>query len=224
MRVLLVHGFASSAEQSWGTTGWLQVLADAGHEPTAVDLLGHGQAPKPHDPAAYSPGLEDAVAEQVPPAPCAAVGFSLGARTLLVIESRSPGTFERIAVGGYGANMFIPADAPPGEAIAAVLEGSRAPVDPLSRAFRQAALTPPNDPLAMAACMRRDAPPLTEDHLAKVACPVLVVVGAADPLAVPADRFVAAFPDARLHTIPGVDHLGTMKSFAFLDAVLEFLI
>ena len=223
MRLLLVHGFASSADQSWRDTGWLDVLADSGHEPTAVDLLGHGQSPKPHDPTEYYPGLEDAVAAQVPEAPCAAVGFSLGARTLLVVESRAPGTFERMVVGGYGANMFVPVEEHGGEAIAAVLEGSREPVDPLSRAFRQAALTPPNDPLAMAACMRRSAPPLTEEDLAKVTCPVLVVVGAADPLAVPADRFVAAFPDARLHTIPGVDHLGTMKSFAFLDAVLDFL-
>src|SRR5688572_2057341 len=98
MRVLLVHGFASSVELSWGRTGWLDVLADAGHEVTATDLLGHGESEKPHDPAAYTTGVEDAIRAVIPEAPVAAIGFSMGAQALLRIEADAPGTFERLLV------------------------------------------------------------------------------------------------------------------------------
>jgi len=45
--VLLVHGFASSAEHNWRHPGWLDLLADCGRETIAVDLPGHGTAAKP---------------------------------------------------------------------------------------------------------------------------------------------------------------------------------
>lgn len=45
--VLLVHGFVSSAEHNWRHPGWLDLLADCGREPIAIDLPGHGTAPKP---------------------------------------------------------------------------------------------------------------------------------------------------------------------------------
>src|SRR5687767_14844947 len=52
--VLLVRGFASSFERNWRETGWADLLGDAGREVIGVDLLGHGSADKPHDPAAYA--------------------------------------------------------------------------------------------------------------------------------------------------------------------------
>src|SRR4029077_18262181 len=58
--VLLVHGFASSAEHNWRPPGWLDLLGEAGRETIAVDLLGHGGAPRPASPEGY-----DAVEEHV---------------------------------------------------------------------------------------------------------------------------------------------------------------
>ena len=52
--VVLVHGFATSSARTWGDNGWLDLLADAGREVIPIDLLGHGEADKPHDPAAYA--------------------------------------------------------------------------------------------------------------------------------------------------------------------------
>src|SRR3954451_17844289 len=52
--VVLVHGFATSAARTWGDNGWLDLLADVGRPTIAIDLLGHGTADKPHDPAAYA--------------------------------------------------------------------------------------------------------------------------------------------------------------------------
>ena len=50
--VLLLHGFAASADRTWRDNGWVDLLGDLGRDVLAVDLLGHGDADKPHDPAA----------------------------------------------------------------------------------------------------------------------------------------------------------------------------
>jgi pimeloyl-ACP methyl ester carboxylesterase len=218
--LLLAHGFSSSAEASWQRNGWLDILADTGRTVIAPDLLGHGEAPKPHDPAAYDE-MEPAVRALIGEAGAVdAVGFSMGARLVLVLEAQQPGTFGRIVVGGIGANLF--AGGSP-EATAKAIESGEGALDPMSRAFVTVAQQPPNDPQALAACLRRRQPPLGEAELARVTCPVLVVVGDQDNLAMPPDRLVDALPDARLVTLKGADHLGTMKNFGFLDAVLDFL-
>jgi len=49
--VVLLHGFATSSARTWGENGWLDLLADAGRETVPIDILGHGTADKPHDPA-----------------------------------------------------------------------------------------------------------------------------------------------------------------------------
>jgi len=85
------------------------------------------------------------------------------------------------------------------------------------------AQTPPNDPAALAACLRRRNPPLGPAELDRVRCPVLVVVGDRDTVAMPPDALLEALPDARLVTVKGADHLGTMKGFGFLEAALGFL-
>ncbi|HEX8803177.1 MAG TPA: alpha/beta fold hydrolase, partial [Acidimicrobiales bacterium] len=80
--VLLLHGFATSAARTWGENGWIDLLHDVGRTVLAPDLLGHGTAPKPHDPEAYR-DLAGPVLATLPDEPVDAVGFSLGARTLL---------------------------------------------------------------------------------------------------------------------------------------------
>ena len=222
--VLLVHGFASSVESSWARNGWLDLLADDGRAVVAPDLLGHGQAPKPHDPAAYD-ALEslvlDAVLAEVGDGDVDAVGFSMGVRLALLIEADRPGTFRRIVAGGLGHNLFA-RDYDP-EPAALAIEGRGEALDPLIRAFATVAATPPNDPLALAACLRRIHRPVAPSDLASVRCPVLVVVGSEDLVVRPVASLVDALPDARLVTVPGVDHLGTMKGFGFMEAAFDFL-
>jgi len=189
----------------------------------APDLLGHGSAPKPHSSAAYASGLENHVLDALTEVdgPVDAVGFSMGGRALLVLAGRHPERFSRLVVGGVGANLFGAHDRSTAEQVAAAIRGEREAVDPISRAFRQAAITPPNDPVAMAACLLRDQPTLGPAELALVRAPVVVVAGDDDSIAWPADELVSALPEARLHRLKGVDHLGTMKDFGFLDAALE---
>jgi pimeloyl-ACP methyl ester carboxylesterase len=218
--VVLVHGFAGSTDRTWGAAGWLDLLADLGRQVIGIDLLGHGSAPKPQDPEAYVE-LEPLARAALPPEPFDAIGFSLGARVLLELAADEPARFRRLVVAGVGANLF---ETERNDALAQLLvaeDPGEAP--PVARYFLAQASADDADPVALAAYLRRPSPgPLTAERLAKVELPVLVVLGDRD-FAGPADPLVDALPDARLVSLPGIDHFATPKQFAFLDAALEFL-
>ena len=104
--VLLVHGWGSSFERTWVATGVSALLEDAGRTVIGVDLLGHGAAPKPHDPAAYADLTERLVDALPAEGTVDAVGFSLGARTLLELATAQPQRFDRIVLAGIGDGAF----------------------------------------------------------------------------------------------------------------------
>ena len=219
--VLLVHGFASSYLRNWVEPGWVDLLSEAGREVIGVDLLGHGDAPKPHDPAAYE-HLEDSVVAAVGDRwPVDAIGFSLGAQLLLRLAAAAPERFSHLVVGGVGRNVFEASDPEP--AARAVLTGEAADGDhEAAQAFSRFARAPGNDPEALAACLRRPHERLRPEDLSGVHLPVLVVLGDRD-FAGPAAPLLDALPQGRLVTLAGGDHFGAPKDFRFLDAALEFL-
>jgi pimeloyl-ACP methyl ester carboxylesterase len=224
--VVLVHGFASSSARTWVETGWIDLLHDAGRQVVPIDLLGHGESAKPHDPTAYD-HLEEQAFEALPDGPVDAVGFSLGARTLLVLASAHPERFAHLVLAGVGANLFRTEDS--AVQLAATIEdlatgdGGSGPESPVAQYFRTQAAEPGSDPMALAACLRRPgAPPITDAGLARIDCPVLVVIGEHD-FAGPGEPLAERLPDARVVTLRGVDHFATPKDFGFLDAGLEFL-
>ena len=57
--IVLIHGFASSREQNWRSTGWIDRLAAAGFRVVSFDCRGHGKSDKPHQPAAYGEHMID---------------------------------------------------------------------------------------------------------------------------------------------------------------------
>jgi pimeloyl-ACP methyl ester carboxylesterase len=217
--VLLVHGFASSADHNWRQPGWLDLLADAGRATIAIDLPGHGQAPRPTSAEGY-PSVEDHVAEAIAGHDLVdAIGFSAGAQVLLRLAAAQPGRFRRLALLGIGAGVFGPADPSP---IVAALQGEPDPQNLTSVVFRRLADGLGNDRDALVAFLQRPQSPLSPADVAKISGPVLVVLGAADP-AGPGDPLVAALPDARLVTLRGVDHFGTTGDVRAMQAVLDFL-
>lgn len=219
--VLLVHGFASSFERNWREPGWVDVLQDEGHRIIALDLLGHGEAPKPEDPEAYA-DLERCVEEALPAdGPTDAVGFSLGGQLLLRVAAKSPEKFRRLVIGGVGQNIFEASSSD--EAAQAIETGSPGEDDhEAAGAFARFAQAPGNVPAALAACLRRPVTPLSEADLAGVSVPVLLVLGDRDFVG-SADRLLAALPNARLVSLAGADHFGTPKDFRFIDATVQFL-
>ncbi len=224
--VVLVHGWGGSFEATWQRSGFTALLEDAGADVIGVDLLGHGAAPKPHEPEAYA-DLTERVLDSLPDQPVDAVGFSLGAITLLRLATAEPHRFNRIVLAGVGKNIFQRNDTGTA-AIVAGLESVAAGGDPSTldntvRSFTQYASQPGNDIEALTAVMKRPpAPAITAEACAAVSCPVLVVVGDQD-FVYPADELAAAFPHGRCETLRNVDHFATTESFGFFDAALEFL-
>jgi pimeloyl-ACP methyl ester carboxylesterase len=224
--VVLVHGWGGSFEATWQRSGFAALLEDAGRPVLGVDLLGHGRAPKPHDPDAYD-DLTPRVEEILPDAPVDAVGFSLGALTLLRLAARRPEAFDRLVLAGIGRNVLEP-DHAGSERIAAGLRAVRAGADLASleqrvRLFVQYARQPGNDVDALTAVMERArGDDLQLEDLERVTCPVLVIVGE-DDFVHPGDGLAAALPNGRCVTLPRVDHFRTPEDLGFFDAALEFL-
>lgn len=209
--VLLLHGLATSANRTWRETGWIDLLQDEGRLVVAPDLPGHAVVDPPTDPDGYA-SFEADVWSHAPDEPFDAIGFSLGARTLLWLASEHPGRIRRLVVAGVGANLFRHDDTSDAEEMP----------DQIAHHFSELARSSGTDPRAVVALVNRPSPPLTLDRLGSIDAEVLVVLGDAD-FAGPADPLMAALPGARLVTLRGVDHFATPKSMKFLDAALGFL-
>ena len=219
--VLLLHGMATSAARTWGENGWIDLLGDSGREVLALDLMGHGNAPKPHEPEAYDQ-LEQHILDQLPEGQVDAVGFSLGSRTILAIAAQHPERFRRIVTSGVGRNLFE-VDAKRAASIQRGIAGNPDDEDPASQYFSQLADSPEVDRDALSALIRRKHPwPVTKKTLANVTVPVLVVIGEND-WAGPGDPLVEALPDAKLVVLRKADHYSTPKDFKFIDVTLDFL-
>lgn len=218
--VVLVHGWGGSFESTWQANGFTELLREAGRTVVGVDLLGHGSAPKPHDPEAYD-DLTTRVVEASPEGEVDAIGFSLGAITLLRLAMVEPQRFNRLVLAGIGESLFATDDSRTLRIVAA-LEGHGDPDDNLARMFVQYAGQPGNDIVALTAVMKRGRSPIVPEMLATVTCPTLVVLGDRD-FAGPGQPLVDALPNATLRTLRNVDHFATPESFGFIDATLEFL-
>ena len=229
--VVLVHGWGGSFASTWRSSGFADLLEDAGRRVVGVDLLGHGSAPKPHDPEAYD-DLTARVLEEAPEIPCDFVGFSLGAMTILQLAIDHPERVHRLVLAGIGRNVLESENADAHRRLVETLERDGSfendtavddiGDDNIARLFVQYADQPGNDRRALTAVMKRRRSPFTSDQLAGVTCPVLVVIGDQD-FAGPGEPLVDALADARLVTLRKVDHFATTENFGFFDAALSFL-
>jgi pimeloyl-ACP methyl ester carboxylesterase len=218
--VLLVHGWGGSFRSTWQEPGWVDVLGDEGRTVIGVDLLGHGEAPKPHDIEAYcdlTARIVDAMGDypQVD-----AVGFSLGGRTLLDLALRIPDRFRRLVIAGYGESAFRNSGPSP---VLAALRGEAVDEDnKLVNQFLSYANQPGNDIEALTACMAAPHAPFTPEQMAGISCPTLVVIGEND-FAGPGEPLADALADGKVVTIRKLDHFRTTEDFGVIDAVVRFL-
>ena len=138
------------------------------------------------------------------------------------IPSAGPDTVVGAMANKLNPHPEIPLDSPTGERIAAAIEGTADSADVGSHVFAQYAHQPGNDPVALAAIMRRPRQRFTHELLAGATCQTLVAIGDKD-FAGPGEPLAEALPNATLKTLRGVDHFATPEAFGFIDAALEFL-
>ena len=221
--VVLVHGWGGSFRETWQKPGINALLEDIGRIPVGLDLLGHGEQDKPHDPEAYTE-LPSWLLAHLPDNPVVdAVGFSLGALTILRALVAAPQRFGRVVLAGIGDGVFTKSSPDAHKRIVDALEGRAPEDDTFAQMFAHYGNTPGNDLLALTAIMKRPASePVTEEQLSAITNEILIVIGDAD-FAGPATRLAAAFPNAKLTILRNTDHFATPESFSFIDAILEFL-
>jgi pimeloyl-ACP methyl ester carboxylesterase len=224
---LLIHGFASNARVNWVSTSWARDLLAAGRRVIAFDNRGHGESGKPHDPAAYPAPLmaEDArrLLDHLGIGQADVIGYSMGARIAAFLVLHHPGRVRKVVFGGLGDAMVKGLGSP--EPIAAALRAPSldAVIDARARAFRLFADQTGSDREALAACISAARQVLTPEELARIAAPVLVVVGSEDELAGSAEALASLMPRARAVVIAARDHMRTVGDRQHKAAVLEFL-
>jgi len=219
--VMLVHGFASNDEVTWGRTGWTRALQDAGRSVITLDLRGHGESDKPVDAESYAPArlgadlvavLESADVERAD-----LLGYSMGNRVISAMTALAPERARRVVIGGAGPNeLFASWDL---DEARAVLLRDEVSGNPLIEQVLRPAISAGADREALLACIEgvAGAPLSIPGDI-----PTLFVVGEDD--AVPTGvRELALEWDSDLVTIPRRDHVSTLTSRAFKDAAIAFL-
>jgi len=225
--IVLVHGFASTAQVNWVYPGWVATLTSAGRRVIALDNRGHGASSKLYDPAAYhSARMADdvrALLDHLALGRADVMGYSMGARITAFFAHAHPTRLRRAVLGGLGIRLVDGVGLP--ESIADALE---APTlsdvdDPMGRTFRAFAEQTRSDLKALAACIRGSRQTLTRDQVAAIDAPVLVAVGSKDDVAGAAAPLAALLPHGRALDIPGRDHMLAVGDKVFKEAVLGFL-
>jgi pimeloyl-ACP methyl ester carboxylesterase len=225
--IVLIHGFASSREQNWRSTGWIDRLAAEGFSVASFDCRGHGKSDKPHDPAAYGEHMIDDIIAVMDAAhaPVADVmGYSMGGMLTIRLLMQYPERVRRAVVAGIGATYFLESQAWRAMiATAMETDDLGALADPVARRFRLFGAQKGKDRLALAACMRSPRHKYVPGDLKRGARPVLVVCGGNDDLTGAPEPLADAFADGRAVTLPGKDHMSAVGDPGYKKAVIQFL-
>jgi pimeloyl-ACP methyl ester carboxylesterase len=220
--ILLVHGFGRCAAR-WAQCGWTSALEQAGLAFTAIDLPGHGDAAKPHDPAAYEkPVLLAGLLAELGDEPTDVIGYSLGAELSLELALAHPDRVRRLVIGGIGTvRPFATAQTQ------ALWEAAAAGTEPAPGTVRdvwaRAASEPGSDGVALAACMAGVGRGGRLEDPARFPGPTLVFGGTVDPVAEGAAELVAALPGGELLWLEGHDHHTAFPAEEAQRAAVELL-
>jgi pimeloyl-ACP methyl ester carboxylesterase len=229
--VVLVHGFATNRVENWRRLGWCAAFERKGYRTVALDLRGHGESDKPHDPAAYSrdamAGDIVALLDHLDLARVDLLGYSMGSHLSLAVAAARGERVANLILGGVGARMVTGDPRPLGGAMT-MGEAMRAEdpsliTDPTLRGFRQFAENQGEDRLALAACGEGRGERADPDDFARLTMPVLVAAGSRDDIAGDPQVLADAISGARAVAIPACDHFSVIPHALFKAAVFDFL-
>lgn len=224
--VLLIHGFASSREQNWKSTGWIDRLSQHSFRVVSFDCRGHGHSDKPHKPASYGHHMVDdilAVMDASGLKDAYVMGYSMGAMLTIRFLMLHPDRVRRAVAGGVGDNYFGEQQSWREKVANAMLtEDPSLIVDDEARKFRIFGGQKGKDRLALAACMKAPRHKYTPVELKTSQRPVLVVTGETDTLAGSPFALANAFADGRALVLPNKDHMTAVGDPGYKRAVLDF--
>jgi pimeloyl-ACP methyl ester carboxylesterase len=224
--VLLIHGFASSREQNWKSTGWIDRLVRQGYRVVSFDLRGHGHSDKPHETQAYGDQMIDdilAVLNASGINDAFVMGYSMGAMLAIRFLMLHPERIRRVVTAGVGDNYFAEQRSWRESVAAAMLvDDPSAIVDDEARRFRIFGGQRGKDRLALSACMKAPRYTYPPEALKASQRPVLVVAGENDPLVRSPLALAAAFADGRAVVLPNKDHMTAVGDPGYKRAVLDF--
>lgn len=224
--VLLIHGFASNGRVNWVDTGWVKTLLDGGFRVITVDNRGHGESEKLYNPNLYSAAemAEDArrLLDHLDIPRAHVMGYSMGARIAAFLTINHPSRVGTAVFAGLASRMITGVGG--GPEIAKALEASSLldVTDVSARTFRIFAEQTRGDLKALAACIKSSRVKITEEMLATIKIPVLVVVGEKDDVAGEIGPLLAAIPGATGVTLPKRSHMNAVGDRQYKEAVLTF--
>ena len=235
--VLLIHGYTMTAARQWGDPGIIKGLSDH-YRVIALDVRGHGQSDKPHDPKAYGIEMaEDAMRllDHLKIRKAHIVGYSMGSFLTVELLRIHPDRFITATLGAAGPKF---GDSSVLNQIADSLEQGNG-IGPLVTALTPPGQQPPppeqvaaiskmilasNDPLALAAVSRSLYGLVPSDAKIRVnKVPALALVGDADPLKASIDALDGVMPHLRIVVIPGATHPTAPSNPLFLSTLRAFL-
>jgi pimeloyl-ACP methyl ester carboxylesterase len=224
--ILLIHGFASTANVNWVHPGWLKTLSDAGYRVIAIDNRGHGASDKPRDAEAYRPWVmaEDAIAllDHLALPDAHLMGYSMGARISTFATLAHPDRVRSLVLGGLGIGMTDGVGDWDPIADALLAPSLDDVTHARGRMFRAFADQTKSDREALAACIRGSRDLVSRADMGRIDVPTLIGVGTKDDIAGSPQELAALMPNARALDIPNRDHMLAVGDRVFKAAVLEF--
>ena len=225
--IILVHGFTASLLFNWVATGWVDELTPI-RQVVGLDARGHGLSGKPHEPEASAgdsmPNDVIGLMDHLGIERADLFGYSMGSAISLRLLASQPERFTSVILGGTGD--FARSGTAGGSSVLAdalLAEDPDSISDPTAKGFRVLAEALGNDLEALAAYSLAARPGISDEALASVDLPVLIVNGADDTLVGSPDELAAAIPTAELVKVPGKDHLTVVADPLFKDTVVSFL-
>lgn len=221
--LILIHGYMGRGAH-WVDSGIAGRLAGRGHRVILPDLRGHGESARPHDAASYPPDVlaDDGLAliDHLGLTDYDLGGYSFGGRTVVRLLARGA-TPRRAVVGGQGLEAIRHA-AERGGQYRKVLSGfgtsePGSPEQQMEDWVRAAG----GDPAALLLTLDSFVN-TTDEELAAIQTPVLVLTGARDGHNATARALAEALPNGRYTELPG-DHFTAMRSPEFEEALAGFL-